>query len=185
MTDQAPKAPVAHRKSDVSTVISGIVGLVLLALLAYAFLSSGGGRPQPGDPAPDFTLVLFDGSEVSLSDLRGQVVVLNFWASWCLPCRQEAPALQRAWEMYEDKGVVFLGLTYKDAENASRDFVEEFGITYSNGIDPKFRIGRDYGVTAVPETFVIDRDGKVVWFHIGEVSLDALTEQLAQLVERA
>ena len=183
--DEMSEGHVVRRRNTVSTVVSVVVGLGLLALVIYAFLSSRGGRPQPGDPAPSFSLALLDGSEVSLNDLRGQVVVLNFWASWCLPCRQEAPELQRAWEMYEDRGVIFLGVTFKDAEDVSRDFIQEFGLTYPNGIDLKGRISRSYGVIAVPETFIIDGDGKIAWFHIGEVSADALAEQLVQLLKRA
>jgi len=172
------------RKSSVTTVVSVIVGVGLLALLAFALFSPSGGRPQQGQPTPDFTLVLFDGSEISPGDLRGQIVVLNFWASWCTPCRREAPALQAVWETYEGQGIVFLGVSYKDAEDASRAFVEEFGITYPNGTDSRGRIGRLYGVTGVPETFIIDAQGKVAWFHMGEVEAGVLERQLAQMTSR-
>jgi len=164
-------------------IISIVFGLGLLALLAFAF-SPGSGRPLQGDPAPGFSLVLFDGSEVSLSDLRGQVVVLNFWASWCTPCRREAPELQKVWEMYEGKGFVFVGVSHKDAEDASRSFIQEFGITYPNGADLRSKISRAYGVTAVPETFVIDAEGRVAWVYIGEVQADELVQRLAQMVAR-
>ena len=163
---------------------------MLLALLTYGFLSSReGGRPQRGEFAPDFSLTLLDGadqgrpSEISLADLRGQVVVLNFWASWCSPCRREAPALQRVWEAYQDRGVVFVGLTYHDVEGASLAFIKEYGITYANGVDEMGRISRDYGVTAVPETFIIDREGRVAWFQIGEVQAETLTRQLELATE--
>lgn len=183
MTHQEmPSTPEVQKKSNATAIVSAIVGLGVLALLALAFLSPSGGRPRQGDPAPDFAVVLFDGSEVSLSDLRGQVVVLNFWASWCTPCRREAPELQAVWEMYEGKGVVFLGLSYKDAKDASRAFIEEFGITYPNGADPRGKISRTYGLIAVPETFVIDAEGKVAWFHIGEVQSDELARRLAQTI---
>jgi DsbE subfamily thiol:disulfide oxidoreductase len=134
--------------------------------------------------APDFALTLLDGSEISLVGLRGQIVVLNFWASWCSPCRREAPALQRVWEAYRDQGVVFVGVTYQDAEAASLAFIEEFGITYANGVDAMGRISSEYGVTAVPETYVIDRDGRLVWSQIGEVWEETLVEQLARLQDR-
>jgi len=183
-THQSPqeRLKVTH---NLTRIISIVFGLGLLALLAFAFFSPGGGRPVQGDSAPDFSLVLFDGSEVSLSNLRGQVVVLNFWASWCDPCRQEASDLQKVWEMYEGKGVVFLGLSYKNAEEDSRAFVKELGITYRNGADdPRGKISRAYGVTAVPETFVIDAEGKVAWVYIGEVQADELVQRLAQMVAR-
>ena len=184
--DNPPQAPVtgplpAAPKSQASTALPIVAGLIVLILVTRAFLSSSGGRPALGEPAPDFALTLFDGSEVSLSSMRGQVVVLNFWASWCAPCRQEAPELQRAWELYREKGVAFWGVTFKDAPNASQAFVQEFGITYPNGIDSQGRLRRAYGVSAVPETFIIDREGKVAWFHAGPLKADALVEQLAQL----
>jgi cytochrome c biogenesis protein CcmG/thiol:disulfide interchange protein DsbE len=174
----ASAAPRPRKTSHMSTIISLVVGLGLVALLVVALLTRYTGRPQLGDPAPDFTLMLLDGSQMSLGDLRGQVAVVNFWASWCGPCRREAPALQQVWESYQDQGVAFLGLSYQDARNASQSFVEEFGITYPNGIDARGRISKSYGITGVPETFVIDRDGNVVWFNVGEVSADTLIEQL-------
>jgi cytochrome c biogenesis protein CcmG/thiol:disulfide interchange protein DsbE len=185
MTDREPlETPEARPQGNLSTRLSVAVGLVLLALLAYGFLSSReGGRPQRGELAPDFTLALMDGSEVRLADLRGQVVVLNFWASWCSPCRREAPALQRVWEAYQDRGVAFVGLTYRDAEGASSAFIEEYGITYANGVDEKGRISRDYGVTAVPETYIVDREGRVAWFQVGEVREEVLVRQLELVVE--
>jgi cytochrome c biogenesis protein CcmG/thiol:disulfide interchange protein DsbE len=166
-----------------STIISLVVGLALVALLVVALLTRYTGRPQLGDPAPEFALTLLDGSEMSLSDLRGQVVVLNFWASWCFPCRREAPALQQVWESYRNQGVAFLGLSYQDVQSASQAFIEEFGITYPNGMDVRGRISRSYGITGVPETFVIDRDGNLVWFNVGEVSADTLIEQLERMLD--
>jgi len=177
----APQVPKVRKDGHVSMIFYAVVGLIILVLVVAAFLTGGGGRPQQGEPAPDFTLELLDGSQISLSDLRGQVVVLNFWASWCAPCRSEAPALQQVWEMYEDEGVVLLGVSYRDAKGASQDFIDAFGITYRNGFDARGQISRAYGVTAVPETYVIDRQGKMVWSHIGEIEAEALIQQLEQL----
>ena len=183
MTDQESlETPEIRPKGNWATRLPVVVGLVLLALLAYGFLSSREDRrPQRGELAPDFSLTLLDGSEVTLAGLRGQIVVLNFWASWCSPCRREAPVLQRVWETYKDQGVVFVGLTYHDAEGASLAFIQEYGITYANGVDEMGRISRDYGVTAVPETFIIDREGKIAWFQIGEVREETLVQQLERL----
>jgi cytochrome c biogenesis protein CcmG/thiol:disulfide interchange protein DsbE len=156
----------------------------LVALLAYALLAPDqlAPRPQPGDPAPEFTLNTFDSSQIALQDLRGQVVVLYFWASWAAPCRREAPGLEELWQSYKDRGVKLIGIPFQDAENASLDFLREFGITYPNGADPIGRIRSAYGVTQVPELFIVDPDGQVVWTRAGEFSADELKEQLVQLV---
>jgi cytochrome c biogenesis protein CcmG/thiol:disulfide interchange protein DsbE len=124
-----------------------------------------------------------DGSEITLSDLRGQVVVLNFWASWCAPCRREAPAFQHVWETTHDQGVVFVGVTYHDVPDASLSFIEEYRITYPNGADEMGRISSAYGVSAVPETYVIDREGRLAWSQIGEVQAEALIRQLERAAE--
>ena len=185
MTDrETPEAPETGPKRNLSTHLTIAIGLVLLALLTYGFVSSRhGGRPQPGELAPDFSLTLMDGSELALSELQGQVVVLNFWASWCSPCRREAPAFQSVWESTKDQGVTFVGITYLDAKDASVAFIEEYGITYPNGVDEMGRISDDYGVAAVPETYVIDREGRVTWFQIGEVQADVLVRELGLAAE--
>jgi DsbE subfamily thiol:disulfide oxidoreductase len=185
MTDlEQSAAQEAGAKRNLSTPLFVAVGLVLLALMAYGFLSSGeGGRLQPGEPVPEFDLELLDGSSLRWSDLQGQVVVLNFWASWCAPCRREASDLQAVWEAYRDQGVLLVGITYRDAQDASRTFVDEHGITYPNGVDEMGRISDAYGVTAVPETYVIDRQGQLAWSQIGELRAEVLTRQLEQLLD--
>ena len=185
MTDQElAEAPETGSSRNLSTYLSIVIGLALLALLTYGFLSSReGGRPQPGELVPDFSFTLMDGSEVTSTDLRGQIVVLNFWASWCAPCRREAPALQSVWEAHKDQQVTFIGVTYHDAKDASLSFIEEYGITYPNGVDEKGQVSRDYGVVAVPETYVIDREGRLNWFQIGEVQAEVLTRQLELAAE--
>jgi len=136
-----------------------------------------------GDPAPGFSLTSFDGTEFTSDALRGQVVVLNFWASWCSPCREEAPALQAVWQEVQDEGVVFLGATYRDAKSASQEFIDTFGITYQNGIDTQGQISRAYGVTAVPETYIIDRDGNIAWIHIGALDAETLSQEIGQALK--
>ena len=160
------------------------IALVLLALAAYFFLSQdkAAPRPQPGESAPEFTLTTFDGHQLSLQGLRGQVVVLNFWASGCAPCRHEAPALQEVWQSFQDRGVTLVGLTFDDPEQASRSFVREFGLTFPNGADPEGRIAAAYGVTAVPETYIIGPSGRVVSSTIGEIDAEALAAQLDRLL---
>jgi cytochrome c biogenesis protein CcmG/thiol:disulfide interchange protein DsbE len=122
----------------------------------------------------DFTLPLYSGyeyngaSEVKLSDLSGKVVVINFWASWCKPCEQEAAELQRAWELYEPSGqVIFLGVDYVDTEPDARVYLKKFGITYPNGPDLATRISQYFRTKGVPETYFIDRDGVLQYVQVG------------------
>ena len=122
-------------------------------------------QPTSG-PAPDFEFETFEGDKYMLSDLKGDVVVLNFWASWCGPCRDEAPDLQAVHEEYADEDVTFLGVAWTDNGPAARAFMQEFGITYLNAPDLGGRIGDKYNITGVPETFIIDKNGDIKHFFI-------------------
>ncbi len=156
--------------------------LAILGLLAYGFTTEPRYIPTPfiAKPAPPFTLTLFDGSVLRLEDLRGQVVFLNFWASWCPPCRAEARTLEAAWRKYRDQGVVFVGVNIQDKEERARAFVEEFGITYPNGPDRGSRIAIEYGVWGLPETFFIDRDGRITYKHVGALGWETITTKLEE-----
>ncbi|MGH7361005.1 MAG: TlpA family protein disulfide reductase [Candidatus Methylomirabilales bacterium] len=157
----------------------------LIALLAYGFTRSPKDIPSPliYRPAPDFTLALLDGGRLSLRELRGKVVVVNFWASWCYPaCWNEAPRLQAAWERYRERGLVLVGVVYQDREQGAREFIRKHGKTYPNGMDPKSRIAIDYGVYGVPETFFIDREGKIAHKHVGEIAMETLTSEIEKLL---
>jgi len=157
----------------------------LLLLLAYGFGKDPKRIPSPlvGREAPDFTISLLQGGELSLRELRGKFVVMNFWASWCYPaCWNEAPRLEAAWQRYKDQGVVLVGIVYQDTEGNARDFIAKHGKTYPNGMDVRSRIAIEYGVYGVPETFFIDREGKIAHKHMGEISTEALTAQIEALL---
>ncbi len=157
----------------------------LLLLLAYGFGKDPKRIPSPlvGREAPDFTISLLQGGELSLRELRGKIVVMNFWASWCYPaCWNEAPRLEAAWQRYKDQGVVLVGIVYQDTEGNARDFIAKHGKTYPNGMDVRSRIAIEYGVYGVPETFFIDREGKIAHKHMGEISTEALTAQIEALL---
>ena len=163
--------------------VLAVAGVAIILLLVF-FYGMRGGRPLEGRPAPGFRLALYDGSETSLSDLRGQVVVLNFWASWCEPCREEAPTLERVWRAYRERGVAFVGVNVKDVPKGSSAFIEKFGITYPNGPDPYDRIARAYRVFGYPETYIIDVDGRVQKRYIGAVDEVTLRAALDELLPR-
>ncbi|GAB4461846.1 MAG: hypothetical protein Kow0070_20020 [Anaerolineales bacterium] len=146
----------------------------LLIIVALGLNRAQQGTIQPGHAVDDFTLPLFSGyeyqgaSEVKLSDFRGKVVVINFWASWCKPCEQEAAELQRAWEQYEPTGeVIFLGVDYVDTEPEARVYLKKFGITFPNGPDLATRISQYFRIKGVPETYFIDRNGVLQYVQVG------------------
>lgn len=156
------------------------VALPLLVLLAYGFTRNAKDIPSPliGREAPPFTLSPFEGGPVGLESLRGKVVFLNFWASWCVPCRDEARTLEAAWLSYRNRGVVFVGVDIQDKEEDARQFLREFGITYPNGRDVGGRTAIDYGVWGIPETFVIDRTGRITYKHVGALGWATITASL-------
>ncbi|MDO8532370.1 MAG: TlpA disulfide reductase family protein [Dehalococcoidia bacterium] len=172
-----------------------ILGLVVLALAALGGLlgwavannapsTAGSGAQRVGRPAPDFTITTFDGTRFRLSEQRGKVVVINFWASWCVPCREEAPFLERAWREYKDKGVVFVGVDIQDTESAARAYIKEFDITYPNGPDVSGEITIDYGVSGIPVTFFVDKEGRVAGRWVGAVGARLLAGSINDLLQR-
>jgi cytochrome c biogenesis protein CcmG/thiol:disulfide interchange protein DsbE len=112
--------------------------------------------------APAFSLPQFDGGTLALASLRGKYVIVNFWASWCIPCRDEAPLLERAWREYRDRGLVVVGVNIQDLEPEARKFIAQYRVSYPNVRDRDGRVSRAYGTTGVPESFFVDRDGRVV-----------------------
>lgn len=146
----------------------------LLFLTGFGLMRARQGTIQPGDKVPDFSLTLFSGyeyngqSEIEISDFRGKVVFINFWASWCKPCEQEAPALEQAWEYYRSSGkVVFLGIDYLDTESPARAFLKKFNNTYPNGPDVGTVISQMFRIKGVPETYIIDTNGILNYVKIG------------------
>lgn len=125
--------------------------------------------PREGFLAPDFTLDTLDGNQVTLSELRGRIVVINFWATWCLPCREETPALEKAYKQYKDSDAVILGvnLTNQDLVRDVESFVQEFGLTYPILLDREGSVGYLYQVNGLPTTFFLNREGVIRTVLVG------------------
>jgi len=118
--------------------------------------------------APDFTLKFLDGAETSLKDYRGQVVMLNFWATWCAPCRQEMPEMQGLWQKFKDKGFVILAVSEDEGhEKRIQGFVKKLKLTFPILLDPQGEVSDQYKLTGLPTTFLIDRHGKLVTTVVG------------------
>ncbi len=164
------------------------LGLVvaLLGLLAWRVASDDGGVAEKlrksGKPvaAPAFTLPRLDGrGEVSLESLRGKPAVINFWASWCVPCKEEAPLFERAWREHRSSGLVVLGIDAEDFRGDAKRFVRRYGLTYPIVFDRSKKVIADYGLTGYPETFFVSRDGRVVAHASGQVTQRDLDDGIA------
>lgn len=181
-SDSLPSERASSRPNRLTAggvvVIFAIMGL--LGMLGWGLRRAQYGPIQEG-LAPDFKITGFDGRKITLSELRGQVVIVNFWASWCDPCRDEAAYLEETWRKYQDQGVVFIGVDYVDTETAALAYIKEFDITYLNGPDLQTRISQAYNIQGVPETFFIAKNGELRGVHIGPLvppQLDVKIEAL-------
>ncbi len=173
-------APQSRRLSFSGMVLFAFV-FGLLGLLGWGLIQVNKGAADSGI-APDFTITSFDGETITLGELRGQVVIVNFWASWCPPCRDEAPYLEETWRKYKDQGVVFIGVDYADTETKALAYLEEFGITYFNGPDVGTQISHDYNIQGVPETYYIGKNGEIRGLKVGPVYAPELDEMIEALL---
>lgn len=158
-----------------------LLSIILIEIGLELARSQNGGTNPPSDQTPSFTLTTFNRETIRLDDLNGKIVVLNFWASWCGPCRAEALELEASWEHYRERGdVIFVGIAYADAESQSRAFIERYRLTYANGADTDLRISDQFQVRGVPMTFVLDQD-----LTMAEVIYAGVTrEQLAGAIDK-
>ncbi|MCB8927768.1 MAG: TlpA family protein disulfide reductase [Ardenticatenaceae bacterium] len=183
--------PVEQTKSPSRSIVTIFVWvgvIALLALLGWGLMQTKASRPEVGETAPGFNLEFFEGYEwdgktaASLDDMKGQIVVMNFWASWCVECRVETDELEAAWQKYADQGVVFVGVAYSDVEPNSIEYMKEFDVSFPHAPDLGTRISNEYDITGVPETFIIDQNGEVAHVQIGPISASTLDSVIGQLL---
>ena len=149
-------------------------GILVNSTLGELEVSSGS--------ATDFSIETLEGQILELSDLRGKIVMLDFWSSWCPPCRTEAPDLEHVSRQYRDLGVEFIGIAIWDREEDVRSFLKRYQVNYINGLDKHGLIAVDYGVRGIPEKYFIDRQGNLVRKFVGPMGLEDLEEVLDQLI---
>lgn len=177
MTERTQEQPKPRGGFSLGSIVLIIGVLMVIVVFGLQLASQNMGQPTSG-PAPQFEMTTYNGDTFRLADMRGKVVVLNFWASWCAPCRTEAPDLQNISTLYRERGVEVVGVTYLDTDEDARNFMAEFGMTYTNGLDGGSRISDLYRVQAVPETFIIDQQGNVAYFFAGPINTAQLIAQL-------
>ena len=175
----------------------GVPVLLVLALLAWGVAQNDGRAGRPGvndsfgevklstDPMADFELTTLAGDVVSIADYRGKVVMIDFWSSWCAPCRAEGPVLAETYRVWRDRGVEFIGIAIWDAEGPVLDFIELNGIEYVNGIDASGLTAVDFGVTGIPEKFFVNPDGRIVRKVIGPNTRETLDSILTDMTNDA
>ncbi|HYT35291.1 MAG TPA: TlpA disulfide reductase family protein, partial [Ktedonobacteraceae bacterium] len=182
----------AHKRRVIIVIVVSLINVALLALLGSQLLvpaqdqSRSSSSPLDGHPAPDFTLAVLSthaASNIHLSNFKGKPVLLNFWASWCDPCKHEAPLLEATWRRVQGQGIVFLGIDYQDTQSDGLSFLQHYGITYPNVVDANGSTAINYGVTGIPETVFINRHGVIVHKVIGELTEQTLDSNL-QLLSR-
>ncbi len=179
-----PRAPLQGRRWLLAAVAVGV-----LALLGLLFWGMQRGPSTPintvapiNRPAPDFTVTTLDGQQLRMSDLRGKTVVLNIWASWCGPCKDEAGELNRAYAQYQGRNVAFVGIAFNDDTGPMREFVAKYGVPYPVALDPEGKISIDLGITGVPETYIVNPNGQMTQKWVGPITAKQLTTLLAPLV---
>lgn len=174
---------------------AGLVILAFLGILVWASMQTGGRAASisgvntefgavdiAAAPARDFALELQQGGVLNRADLQGRVVLVDFWASWCAPCRQEAPVLEQVYREYAGREVEFVGVNIWDLPGNAAQYIADFGLTYPSGVDGEGRIAIDYGVKGIPEKFFLDRQGIIRQKFVGPMPAEKLRETLDGLL---
>lgn len=134
------------------------------------------------ETAPDFEMALFDGGDFKLSEQKGKIVVINFFASWCVSCGKETPVIEKAAHEYSPQTVAFLAIAVDDTEKKAKAFMKKTGLTIPAGLDKTGKIKEDYGLYGMPTTFFVDKSGKISYSHAGVVTEDLLKHEIDKLL---
>lgn len=180
--EEAVQSPSQRRSVLLWRFIIVGIAAAFVAILGWRLVQTNTSEHRADGIAPALVFTTFEGETISLDDLKGKGVVVNFWASWCDPCRDEAELLEQTWRREKDNGIVFLGLDYLDQEPAALAYLAEFDVTYPNGPDLRSEIARRYGIKGVPETFFIGPDGRIVETVIGPITGPAQMDKLISLI---
>jgi thiol-disulfide isomerase/thioredoxin len=172
---------------SLSLVLGTLAGLLLAAvgisILPTQSEPTVNAEVIPAEFAPNFEIESFTSDKaIALVDFEGQGLVINFWASWCHPCREEMPALESAWQKYQDQGVVFIGVNGSDNKEEGAGFLQEYGVTFPNGLDPDGKVMDAYRIQGLPSTWFVNGDGQVVKKVYGPLDLAALDEAIALIL---
>lgn len=188
-----PASPRWHKGLRIAVFVG--LPLAFVVFLAFGLRTAAG--PTIGSDAPPFQLTDLEGEPISSAEMQGSPIVVNFWASWCLPCKEEAPALEAAWQKYSERGVVVVGMNIQDSLDDAREFVDTHGLTFPMARDTNGDVSLDFGLKGLPETFFIDHTYRFSGFGAGEeigsrgrlavrgaVSRVLLNDQIELMLER-
>ncbi len=174
------------RKGALALLTIALLGLLVVQACTSSSQAVPDGQQEAsvginvGEIAPDFTLKDLDGNLVRLSDLRGNVVFINFWATWCPPCRAEMPEIEAVHQEYKDKGVVVLGVDISEPESTVRQYIQQGGFSWAIVLDGTGEVARDYQIAAIPTSFFLDREGIIRAVSIGAITKRAMEDKLAE-----
>jgi len=174
--------PAIRRLPFAYLVTAAVLPLILLALLVGRLTLGAAPAPLIGSPAPDFALADLNGNPVRLADLRGRPVIVNFWASYCASCVEEFPLLKSAMAEHRTDGLAVVGIVFQDRSEAARAFMSRMQATWPAAMDVTGEVAQAYGVFAPPESFFIDREGRIAGRQIGELSRGDLARQVATII---
>ncbi len=159
-----------------------LIPLLLILLIPLVQGCDEKAETAEKEVAADFTLQLFDGRTFTLSKHQGEAVVVNFFASWCIPCRAEAPALEAVHREYFEKKVIFLGIAFKDTDSAAKGFVKQYALSFPTGLDKDEKVKESFGVYGLPTTFFISRNGLITYTHSGAMTEELIRHELDKIL---